>query len=73
MQMQEKDPITSSIKSTAAVFIVRNSVLYKIQNDQDLLVNPEAMQLNIVQDIHNKGRFSSKKTEKNRVSEHLYS
>lgn len=47
-----------------ADFVVRNSVPYKIQHGRDLLVIPEAMQFNIVQDSFSKGHFSSKKQRK---------
>lgn len=43
--------------------VVKNGILYKYQNGQELLVIPQAMQTEIVREVHNKGHFATDKTE----------
>ncbi|GFX57093.1 transposon Tf2-11 polyprotein [Trichonephila clavipes] len=42
---------------------VKNDVLYKIENDNDVLVVPQQMQTEIVKNIHSKGHLGINKTE----------
>ncbi|GFU39324.1 transposon Tf2-9 polyprotein [Trichonephila clavipes] len=44
-------------------FVVKNDVLYKIENDNDVLVVPQQMQTEIVKNIHSKGHLGINKTE----------
>ncbi|GFV65971.1 transposon Tf2-9 polyprotein [Trichonephila clavipes] len=44
-------------------FVVKNDVLYKIENDNDVLVVPQQMQTEIVKNIHFKGHLGINKTE----------
>ncbi|GFW47157.1 transposon Tf2-6 polyprotein [Trichonephila clavipes] len=44
-------------------FIVKNDVLYKIENDNDVLVVSQQMQTEIVKNIHSKGHLGINKTE----------
>ncbi|GFV09324.1 transposon Tf2-9 polyprotein [Trichonephila clavipes] len=44
-------------------FVVKNDVLYKIENDSDVLVVPQQMQTEIVKNIHSKGHLGINKTE----------
>ncbi|GFY17581.1 retrovirus-related Pol polyprotein from transposon 17.6 [Trichonephila clavipes] len=44
-------------------FVVKNHVLYKIENDNDVLVLPQQMQTEIVKNIHSKGHLGINKTE----------
>ncbi|GFV51806.1 transposon Tf2-9 polyprotein [Trichonephila clavipes] len=45
-------------------FVVKNDVLYKIENDNDVLVVPQQMQTEIVKNIHSKGHLGINKTER---------
>ncbi|GFX39987.1 hypothetical protein TNCV_2647501 [Trichonephila clavipes] len=44
-------------------FDVKNYILYKIENDNDVLVVPQQMQTEIVKNIHSKGHLGINKTE----------
>lgn len=44
-------------------YVVKNGVLYKYDSDRELLVVPEALELEIICRIHNKGHFAVSKTE----------
>ncbi|GFT82408.1 retrovirus-related Pol polyprotein from transposon 17.6 [Trichonephila clavipes] len=44
-------------------FVVKNDVLYKIEDDNDVLVVPQQMQTEIVKNIHSKGHLGINKTE----------
>ncbi|GFW11451.1 transposon Tf2-6 polyprotein [Trichonephila clavipes] len=44
-------------------FVVKNDVLYKIENDNDVLVVPQQMQTEIVKNIHSKGHIGINITE----------
>ncbi|GFT02286.1 retrovirus-related Pol polyprotein from transposon 17.6 [Trichonephila clavipes] len=44
-------------------FVVKSDVLYKIENDNDVLVVPQQMQTEIVKNIHSKGHLGINKTE----------
>ncbi|GFV87070.1 transposon Tf2-9 polyprotein [Trichonephila clavipes] len=44
-------------------FVVKNDVLFKIENDNDVLVVPQQMQTDIVKNIHSKGHLGINKTE----------
>ncbi|GFS75332.1 retrovirus-related Pol polyprotein from transposon 17.6 [Trichonephila clavipes] len=44
-------------------FVVKNDVLYNIENDNDVLVVPQQMQTEIVKNIHSKGHLGINKTE----------
>ncbi|GFU02763.1 transposon Tf2-9 polyprotein [Trichonephila clavipes] len=44
-------------------FVVKNGVLYKIENDNDVLVVSQQMQTEIVKNIHSKGHLGINKTE----------
>ncbi|GFW30846.1 transposon Tf2-9 polyprotein [Trichonephila clavipes] len=44
-------------------FVVKNDVLYKIENDNYVLVVPQQMQTEIVKNIHSKGHLGINKTE----------
>ncbi|GFT96335.1 retrovirus-related Pol polyprotein from transposon 17.6 [Trichonephila clavipes] len=44
-------------------FVVKNDVLYKIKNDNDVLVVSQHMQTEIVKNIHSKGHLGINKTE----------
>ncbi|GFY13655.1 transposon Tf2-11 polyprotein [Trichonephila clavipes] len=44
-------------------FVVKNDVLYKIENDNDVLVVPQQMQTEIDKNIHSKGHLGINKTE----------
>ncbi|GFV06658.1 transposon Tf2-8 polyprotein [Trichonephila clavipes] len=44
-------------------FVVKNDVLYKIENDNDVLVVPQQMQTEIVKNFHSKGHLGINKTE----------
>ncbi|GFW08893.1 retrovirus-related Pol polyprotein from transposon 17.6 [Trichonephila clavipes] len=48
-------------------FVVKNDVLYKIENDNDVLVVPQQMQTEIVKNIHSKGHLGINKTESMRT------
>ncbi|GFT82414.1 transposon Tf2-8 polyprotein [Trichonephila clavipes] len=44
-------------------FVAKNDVLYKIENDNHVLVVPQQMQTEIVKNIHSKGHLGINKTE----------
>ncbi|GFT23874.1 transposon Tf2-11 polyprotein [Trichonephila clavipes] len=44
-------------------FIVSNKILYKISEDQELLVVPEMMQVDVIKKAHSFGHFAATKTE----------
>ncbi|GFW74811.1 blastopia polyprotein [Trichonephila clavipes] len=44
-------------------FVVKNDVLYKIENDNDVLVVPQQMQTEVVKNILSKGHLGINKTE----------
>ncbi|GFW34874.1 retrovirus-related Pol polyprotein from transposon 17.6 [Trichonephila clavipes] len=44
-------------------FVVKDDVLYKIENDNDVLVVPQQMQTEIVKNIHSKAHLGINKTE----------
>ncbi|GFS74276.1 transposon Tf2-11 polyprotein [Trichonephila clavipes] len=44
-------------------FIVSNKILYKISEDQELLVVPEMMQVDVIKKAHSFGHFAVTKTE----------
>ncbi|GBO22891.1 Transposon Tf2-9 polyprotein [Araneus ventricosus] len=65
---QQSDEYISSIKQLLENkqindFVLKNNVLYKIVNDSDLLVVPEALQNEIIKKVHTNGHFALAKTE----------
>lgn len=65
---QSKDEFTLGLKqliedSSTSEYKLRHNALYKIVNDQELLVVPQDMQKQVVQLEHNKGHFGINKTE----------
>ena len=44
-------------------FTIKNNVLYKIENDRDVLVVPQIMQNEIIKKEHSKGHYAVAKTE----------
>lgn len=67
-EAQAKDEFTSSIKqlleqSATTDYVLKNNVLYKLVDDQELLIIPFDMQNQIVQLEHSKGHFGINKTE----------
>ncbi|GFT49336.1 transposon Tf2-9 polyprotein [Trichonephila clavipes] len=65
---QRKDEYINSLKTLLENkqindFVVKNDVLYKIENDNDVLVVPQQMQTEIVKNMHSKGHLGINKTE----------
>ncbi|GFY13549.1 transposon Tf2-9 polyprotein [Trichonephila clavipes] len=65
---QESDEYIRTIKKLlqegkTSEFIVSNKVLYKISEDQELLVVPEMMQVDVIKKAHSFGHFAATKTE----------
>ncbi|GBM37972.1 Transposon Tf2-9 polyprotein [Araneus ventricosus] len=65
---QQSDEYISSIKQLLENkqindFVLKNNILYKIVNDSDLLVVPEALQNEIIRKVHTNGHFALAKTE----------
>ncbi|CAL1291955.1 unnamed protein product [Larinioides sclopetarius] len=65
---QDQDEFISKIKSMiestpSNEFFLKNGILYKLNNDTELLVVPQMMQKEIVLKIHSQGHFASQKTE----------
>lgn len=52
---------------------MKNRVLYKYQNGQEVLVIPQTMQTEVVREVHNKGHFAATKTEDRLETNLLYS
>ena len=46
-------------------YLLRNDILYKYKNGQELLVPPKSMYNEVIQMAHNRGHFSVKRTEEN--------
>ncbi|GFX29131.1 hypothetical protein TNCV_3216661 [Trichonephila clavipes] len=65
---QESDEYIRTIKKLlqegkTSEFIVSNKILYKISEDQELLVVPEMMQVDVIKKAHSFGHFAATKTE----------
>ncbi|GFW17480.1 retrovirus-related Pol polyprotein from transposon 17.6 [Trichonephila clavipes] len=65
---QESDEYIRTIKKLlqegkTSEFIVSNKILYKISEDQELLVVPEMMQVDVIKKAHSFGYFAATKTE----------
>ncbi|GFY30485.1 transposon Tf2-6 polyprotein [Trichonephila clavipes] len=65
---QESDEYIRTIKKMlqegkTSEFIVSNKILYKISEDQELLVVPEMMQVDVIKKAHSFGHFAATKTE----------
>ncbi|GFW00342.1 transposable element Tcb2 transposase [Trichonephila clavipes] len=65
---QRNDEYISSLKTLLENkkikdFVVKNDVLHKIENDNNVLVVPQQMQTEIVKNIHCKGHLGINKTE----------
>ncbi|GFW76899.1 transposon Tf2-11 polyprotein [Trichonephila clavipes] len=65
---QESDEYIRTIKKLlqkgkTSDFIVSNKILYKISEDQELLVVPEIMQVDVIKKAHSFGHFAATKTE----------
>ncbi|GFV11135.1 transposon Tf2-8 polyprotein [Trichonephila clavipes] len=65
---QESDEYIRTIKKLlqegkTSEFIVSNKILYKISEDQKLLVVPEMMQVDVIKKAHSFGHFAATKTE----------
>ncbi|GFU83203.1 hypothetical protein TNCV_3738141 [Trichonephila clavipes] len=65
---QESDEYIRTIKKLlqegkTSKFIVSNKILYKISEDQELLVVPEMMQVDVIKKAHSFGHFAATKTE----------
>ncbi|GFV45594.1 retrovirus-related Pol polyprotein from transposon 17.6, partial [Trichonephila clavipes] len=65
---QESDEYIRTIKKLLqegkiSEFIVSNKILYKISEDQELLVVPEMMQVDVIKKAHSFGHFAATKTE----------
>ncbi|GFW87859.1 transposon Tf2-8 polyprotein [Trichonephila clavipes] len=65
---QESDEYIKTIKNLlqegkTSEFIVSNKILYKISEDQELLVVPEMMQVDVIKKAHSFGHFAATKTE----------
>ncbi|GFW97600.1 transposon Tf2-11 polyprotein [Trichonephila clavipes] len=65
---QESDEYIRTIKrllqeGKTSEFIVSNKILYKISEDQELLVVPEMMQVDVIKKAHSFGHFAATKTE----------
>ncbi|GFX42905.1 transposon Tf2-8 polyprotein [Trichonephila clavipes] len=65
---QESDEYIRNIKKLlqegkTSEFIVCNKILYKISEDQELLVVPEMMQVDVIKKAHSFGHFAATKTE----------
>ena len=69
-QAQETDEHIKAIKEILQNkpyddYLIKNNVLYKCVNGNDLLVVPEEMQMNLIRAAHEKGHFAVKRTEEN--------
>ncbi|GFX58931.1 transposon Tf2-11 polyprotein [Trichonephila clavipes] len=65
---QESDEYIRTIKKLlqegkTSEFIVSNKILYKISEDQELLVVPEMMQVDVIKKAHSFGHFAATKNE----------
>ncbi|GFX08643.1 hypothetical protein TNCV_61701 [Trichonephila clavipes] len=65
---QESDEYVRTIKKLlqegkTSEFILSNKVLYKISENQELLVVPEMMQVDVIKKAHSFGHFAATKTE----------
>ncbi|GFW54589.1 transposon Tf2-11 polyprotein [Trichonephila clavipes] len=65
---QDSDEYIRTIKKLlqegkTSEFIVSNKILYKISEDQELLVVPEMMQVDVIKKAHSFGHFAATKTE----------
>ncbi|GFW16524.1 hypothetical protein TNCV_2351481 [Trichonephila clavipes] len=65
---QESDEYIRTIKKLlqegkTSEFIVSNKILYKISENQELLVVPEMMQVDVIKKAHSFGHFAATKTE----------
>lgn len=46
-------------------YVIRNRVLYKLNNRKKLLGVPGGMYIKIIREVHSRGHFVAAKTEKN--------
>lgn len=65
---QESDEYIKTLKNLLQQgqindYVLKNNVLYKIVNDEEVLVVPEMMQVEVVKKCHSLGHFSVAKTE----------
>lgn len=65
---QESDEYIKTMKTLLqqgqnSAYVLKNDVLYKIVNDQEVLVVPEILQVEVVKKSHSLGHFSIAKTE----------
>ena len=44
-------------------YMMKNDLLYKILNEREIIAVPEAMEIEIIKEIHEQGHYAVKKTE----------